>query len=242
MLHLFAVNILLGAPRHFRITTLQVNAVYPVFFDIRAKRCLVIGGGIVAERKVRGLLREEADVVIVSPEVTDGIARLAARGQCRWLRKKYGTGDLDGAFLVFAATGSPTVQEQVASDAEILGLPVNVVDQPERCTFHVPAVLRRGDLTLAVSTAGKSPALAAMVRQRLSDQYGDEYAQLLSLMGRLRPLVINAAATSEERKALFQKILHGDMVHWIQSNQWGKVQNRLRMILGAEVDDILNLN
>ncbi len=80
-----------------------------------------------------------------------------------------------------------------------------------------------------------------MVRQRLADQYGDEYGQLLSLMGRLRPLVISAAATSEERKALFQKILHGDMVHWIRSNQWGKVQDRLRMILGPQIDDIPNL-
>ncbi len=214
---------------------------YPVFFDICAKRCLVVGGGMVAERKVRGLLQEGAEVVIVSPEVTAGLARLVEQGKCRWLEKKYGAGDLDGAFLVFAATGSTAVQEQVASDAETLGLPVNVADQPERCTFHVPAVLRRGDLTLAVSTAGKSPALAAMVRQRLADQYGDEYGQLLSLMGKLRPLVIKAAATSEERKALFQKILQGDMVHWIRSNQWGKVQNRLRMILGPQVDDIPNL-
>ncbi len=214
---------------------------YPVFFDIRAKRCLVVGGGMVAERKVRGLLREGADVVIVSPEVTAGIGRLAEQGECCWLEKKYGAGDLDGAFLVFAATGSAAVQEQVAADAETLGLPVNVADQPERCTFHVPAVLRRGDLTLAVSTAGKSPALAAMVRQRLADQYGDEYGQLLSLMGRLRPLVIKTAATSEERKALFQKILQGDMVYWIRSNQWGKVQKRLRMILGPQVDDIPNL-
>ena len=196
---------------------------------------------MVAERKVRGLLQEGADVVIVSPEVTAGLARLAEQGKCCWLEKKYEAGDLDGAFFVFAATGSTAVQEQVASDAETLGLPVNVADQPERCTFHVPAVLRRGDLTLAVSTAGKSPALAAMVRQRLADQYGDEYGQLLSLMGRLRPLVISAAATSEERKALFQKILHGDMVHWIRSNQWGKVQDRLRMILGPQIDDIPNL-
>lgn len=217
-----------------------MNAVYPVFFDIRGKRCLVIGGGIVAERKVRGLLREEADVVIVSPEVTDGIARLAAREQCCWLKKKYTADDLHGAFLVFAATGSPTVQDRVASDAEALGLPVNVADQPERCTFHVPAVLRRGDLTLAVSTAGKSPALAAMVRRMLAEQYGEEYALLLSLMGEIRPLVINAARTSDERKSVFQKILHEDMIHWIKSGHWDTVRHHLQMVLGQEVNDIFN--
>ncbi len=213
---------------------------YPVFFDIRAKRCLVVGGGTVAERKIRGLLQEEADVVVVSPVVTEGIAGLAARERCRWLKKKYTAEDLSGAFLVFAATDSLMVQDQVASDAEILGLPVNVADQPERCTFHVPAVLRRGDLTLAVSTAGKSPALAAMVRQRLAGQYGEEYAQLLSLMGELRPLVISVTSSCDERKALFQKILHRDMICWIKRGQWDKVQSRLRMILGSRVDAILN--
>ncbi len=224
----------------FCLNAIQVNAVYPVFFDIRAKRCLVVGGGMVAERKVRGLLREKADVVIVSPAVTGGIARLAARAQCCWLKKKYTADDLHGAFLVFAVTDSPTVQDRVASDAEALGLPVNVADQPERCTFHVPAVLRRGDLTLAVSTAGKSPALAAMVRQMLAKQYGEEHAQLLSLMGKLRPLVINAARTSDERKSLFQKILHEDMIHWIKSGHWDKVRHHLQTVLGPEVNDILN--
>lgn len=216
--------------------------VYPVFFDIRAKRCLVVGGGMVAERKIRGLLREKADVVIVSPAVTEGIAHLAVQAQCCWLKKKYTADDLHGAFLVFAVTDSPEVQERVVSDAEAMGLPVNVADQPERCTFHVPAVLRRGDLTIAVSTAGKSPALAAMVRQTLAEQYGEEYAQLLSLMGKLRPLVINAARTSDERKALFQKILHGDMIHWIKSGRWDKVRRHLQVVLGQEVDDIININ
>jgi len=217
-----------------------VNAVYPVFFDIRAKRCLVVGGGMVAERKVRGLLREKANVVVVSPAVTEGIARLAARAQCCWLKKRYMADDLHGAFLVFAVTDSPTVQDRVASDAEALGLPVNVADQPERCTFHVPAVLRRGDLTLAVSTAGKSPALAAMVRRMLAEQYGEEYAQLLSLMGKIRPLVLNAAHTSDERKSLFQKILHEDMIHWIKSGHWDTVRHHLQMVLGQEVNDIFN--
>ncbi|RUM36736.1 MAG: hypothetical protein DSY57_05150 [Desulfobulbus sp.] len=217
-----------------------MNVVYPVFIDIRAKRCLVIGGGKVAERKVRGLLREKADVVIVSPAVTEGIALLAARAQCCWLKKKYSADDLHGAFLVFAVTDSPTVQERVVSDAEALGLPVNVADQPERCTFHVPAVLRRGDLTIAVSTTGKSPALAAMVRQMLAEQYGEEYAQLLSLMGKLRPLVINGARTSDERKTMFQKILHGDMIHWIKSGRWDKVRHHLQTVLGPEVHHIMN--
>ena len=224
----------------FCLNAIQVIAVYPVFFDIHAKRCLVVGGGMVAERKVRGLLREKADVVIVSPAVTEGISRLAARAQCCWLKKKYTADDLHGAFLVFAVTDSPTVQDRVAFDAEALGLPVNVADQPERCTFHVPAVLRRGDLTLAVSTAGKSPALAAMVRQMLAKQYGEEHAQLLSLMGKLRPLVINAARTSDERKSLFQKILHEDMIHWIKSGHWDRVQHHLQTVLGPEVNDILN--
>ncbi len=213
---------------------------YPVFFDIRGKRCLVVGGGKVAERKIYGLLSEQAEVVIVSPEVTTTIARLAAHGQCCLQKRTYHADDLHGVFLVFAATDSPDVQQQIAVDAKASGIPVNVADKPELCTFHVPAVLRRGDLTLAVSTAGKSPALAAMVRQKLAGQYGDEYEQLLQLMGKLRPLVIGAADTSDERKTLFQNILHDDIIHWIEGGRWDKICSHLRALLGPGVDMIIN--
>jgi len=216
-----------------------VKRVYPVFFNIRGKRCLVFGGGEVAERKVCGLIGEQADVVIISPVVTDGLARLVEQEQCRWLSKTYDPDDLPGTFLAFAATDSPAVQQRIIRDAEALGIPVNVVDDPPRSTFHVPAVLRRGDLTIAVSTAGKSPAFAAMIRKRLAGQYGTEYEQFLYLMGKLRPFVIAAADTPGARKTLFQKLLHEDILDWIADNRWDMVCDHLRLVLGPGVDAVI---
>jgi precorrin-2 dehydrogenase/sirohydrochlorin ferrochelatase len=208
--------------------------VYPVFLNIRGKSCVVVGGGVVAERKVKGLLTEKADVKVISPEVTADIAEFAVKGRCTWLRKSYTAADLTGAFLVFAATDSLKIQKRVVEDADSLGIPVNVVDSPELCTFHVPATVRRGDLTLAVSTSGKSPAVAAMVRRRLENQYGPEYEQLLRLMGELRQPVLAAGNSSAERKILFQKILHNDILHWIETGQWDRVRSHLRTVLGQE--------
>jgi len=196
---------------------------------------VVVGGGAVAERKVKGLLAEKALVVVVSPQLSAGLETLVREQQCRWRQKKYAAAELEGAFLVFAATNNAEVQQQIARDARRLGILVNVIDSPEQCSFHVPATVQRGDLTLAVSTAGSSPAVAALVCRRLEKQYGEEYALLLRLMGRLRPEIIAAAPTSRERKILFQNILHGDIVEWIRNGRWDRVQEHLATVLGPEM-------
>ena len=209
---------------------------YPVCLNIVGKLCVIVGGGTVAERKVNGLLAERAQVQVISPEVTPGIEELSARHECEWQQRTYATGDLDGAFLVFAATDSPEVQQQIFQDADDQGILVNVIDSPEQCSFQVPATVQRGDLTLAVSTAGTSPAVAAMVRQRLEEQYGPEYGQLLQLMGALRAKVIAIGESSAERKILFQNILHDDIVEWIRGGHWDRVQSHLQEVLGPDLD------
>ncbi len=196
----------------------------------------MVGGGTVAERKVHGLLAEKALVTVISPRLTPGLAELVKEHACRWQQKKYESGDLTGAFLVFAATDNPEIQQQISGDADRLGIPVNVIDSPGQCSFQVPATVQRGDLILAVSTSGKSPAVAALVRRRLEDQYGAEYGLLLQLMGRLRGEVIAAAPTSAERKILFQNILHDDIVEWIRDGRWDRVQEHLQMVLGSDMD------
>jgi len=210
--------------------------VYPVSLNIAGKLCVIVGGGTVAERKVNGLLAERAQVQVISPEVTSGIEGLSARHECEWQQRTYASGDLDCAFLVFAATDSPEVQQQIFQDADNLGILVNVIDSPEQCSFQVPATVQRGDLTLAVSTAGTSPAVAAMVRHRLEEQYGPEYGQLLQLMGALRAKVIVIGETSDERKILFQNILHEDIVKWIRDGHWDRVQSHLQEVLGSDLD------
>jgi precorrin-2 dehydrogenase/sirohydrochlorin ferrochelatase len=210
--------------------------VYPVCLEIKDKLCVVVGGGRVAERKVAGLLAEGARVRVVSPDLTEPLAVQAAANCFQWLNRGYEPGDLDNALLVFAATDNHAVQNAVVRDARRVGQLVNVIDAPAACAFQVPAVVRQGDLTLTVSTRGKSPALAAMVRQQLEKSYGKEYALLLELMSRLREQVLAGDQDCAERKKKFQNILHDDILLWIKAGQWELLQNHLNTVLGSDVD------
>jgi len=210
--------------------------VYPVCLEITGKLCVVVGGGSVAERKVSGLITAGAEIRVVSPQLTSTLAGLAEEGRIEWLNRGYRDSDLDGALLVFAATDNREVQQAVARQAGRSGQLVNVVDEPGRCTFQIPAVVRRGDLLLAVSTAGKSPAVAAMIRHQLEERYGKEYGHLLDLMFRLREQVLVAEEDCGERKILFQNFLHDDILLWIKYGQWDLLRNHLRAVLGSDPD------
>jgi precorrin-2 dehydrogenase/sirohydrochlorin ferrochelatase len=210
--------------------------VYPVCLDITDKLCVVVGGGTVALRKVTGLLADRARVRVVSPELVDGLARLEAERRLEWIARGFAPGDLDGAFLVFAATDSSEVQEQVVREAEAAGLLVNVIDAPDQCGFQVPAVVRRGDLVLAVSTSGTSPAVAARIRQELEATYGEEYAVLLALMARVRSYLLQRENDCNRRKILFQNVLHDDIVQWIRTGREDLLRSHLREVLGPDFD------
>lgn len=209
---------------------------YPVCLDISDKLCVVVGGGRVAERKVLGLLAAGAQVRVVSPELTDLLAEMVENSSIEWLARGYQQGDVVGAVLVFAATDRREVQEAVVLEANREGRPVNVIDEPENCTFQVPAVVRRGDLILAVSTGGRSPAVAAMVRRRLAESFGEEYGLLLELMSRIREQVLSDDRDCAARKILFQNVLHDDIVLWIQNGRSDLLRSHLRAVLGPDVD------
>ncbi len=209
---------------------------YPVGLNLAGKRCVVIGGGNVAERKIRGLLSCECHILVVSPLATDFLRELAGKELIEWRRKHYETGDLNGAFLVFAATDNAGVQDAVVHDARAAGRLINVADAPGNCDFHVPATVRRGDLHLTVSTSGRSPAVSAMVRRQLEKIFVPEYAQFIELMARVRQGILKESGTSEETKALFQQILHDDMLDWLQARQWGRIKAHLESALGRPVD------
>lgn len=211
---------------------------YPVQLDITNKTCAVIGGGSVAERKVKGLLDCGARVRVVSPEVTDRISTLVSQGKIEWRQKKYSDGDLEGAILVFAATNNGEVQEKICREAEERGQLLNVVDNPHRCTFHVPASVRRGDLTLTVSTGGRSPALAAEIRQRLEEEFGPEYEILIQVMSQVRDQagLDEQNLSQPERKKIYKKILHNDIIQWIRKEQFDKLQDHLKNILGPNTN------
>ncbi|MGD9949866.1 MAG: bifunctional precorrin-2 dehydrogenase/sirohydrochlorin ferrochelatase [Desulfobulbus sp.] len=205
---------------------------YPVSLEITGRLCVVVGGGKVAARKVRGILAAGGRVRILSPELTPQLATLVAQGTIEWWQKTFVSEDLADAFLVFAATDKPSVQAEIIEAARSRNLLINVADGPELCDFQVPAVLRRGDLSISIATNGKTPAVAALIRKRLGEVIGEEYALLTSLIGAIREEVIGAAGSDAEKKILFQKILQDDIVFWLRERQWHKVQAHLESVIG----------
>lgn len=205
---------------------------YPVSLDIGGKLCLVVGGGRVAARKVRGLLAAGARVRVISPALHQAMEALLAEEGIEWQRKPFAAEDVEGAFLVFAATDQPEVQAAVLAAARSKKLLINMADNPADCDFQIPAVLRRGELSISVATNGTTPAMAALVRRQLEGVIGDEYALLTTLMGTLREEILRLASSEAEKKILFQKILQDDIVLWLRERQWTKVRQHLEEVIG----------
>jgi len=171
---------------------------HPIFLDLDGQRVVVVGGGAVAERKIEPLIESGARVVVVSPDITDRIAALAERGLIEVQRRAYAKGDLSGCRLAYAATSDPDVSRAVRSEATEAGIWLNAVDQPALCDFITPACVRRGPLTLAVSTNGRCPELARRIRLELERTYGPEYAALVDEMGKARDRAKEDAGLASE--------------------------------------------
>jgi siroheme synthase-like protein len=168
---------------------------YPILLRMNGKRCLVVGGGMVALRKVQTLIEHGADIVIVSPHICPELEQAAKRGAVRTIARDYEPEDLNGVYLVVAATDDSAVNEQVAAEAKKLGILVNVVDKPDISDFIVPSYFRRGDIIVAVSTCGKSPALARKIRSELESELRAEYAQLAVIASEVRSELKEAGVT-----------------------------------------------
>lgn len=211
----------------------EVRALYPMMVDLTERRAVVVGGGSVAERKVRRLLQAGAAVRVVSPAATPAIERWAAAGRLRLLRRPARAGDLDGALLVLVATDDPTVNRRMAAAAARRGALVNVADDPAACGFLVPSVLRRGDLTVAVSTGGGSPALAKRLRERLADMLGPEYAAFLEALRDLRRRARRAIPDARARQAVFRKALASPLYDEAARGDRRAVRARIVLLLQA---------
>jgi uroporphyrin-III C-methyltransferase/precorrin-2 dehydrogenase/sirohydrochlorin ferrochelatase len=181
---------------------------YPLFLKLDGRACVVAGGGPVAADKVRSLLEAGARVRVISPELSADLAALARDGRISWAPRRFEAGDLAGAFLAIAATGDAEVSRAVFEEGERRGMLVNAVDQDEFSSCHAPAIARRGDIQAAVSTAGKSPAFAARLRERLAARLSDADARFADSLGRLRPKVLaRFASDPERRKRIFQALV-----------------------------------
>ena len=163
---------------------------YLVNLALEGRAAVVIGGGEVAARKVQDLLAAKANVTVIAPHLCGQIVALADEKRIVAHGRPYRTGDLAGAFVAIAATDDEDLNARISGDAAALNVLVNVVDRPALCTFTVPATVRRGDLTLAISTEGRCPALAGILREELEERYGPEYSELVGLFGELRKKMI----------------------------------------------------
>jgi precorrin-2 dehydrogenase / sirohydrochlorin ferrochelatase len=217
--------------------------VYPVFLNIDGKPCLVVGGGAVGERKVQDLLLAGARVTLVSREITPILASMAAQSLITYLRENFVPEHLNGMVLAIAATNDLNTNQRVSAAAQSRGLPINVVDQPALCSFAVPATIRRGDLTLAIGTGGRSPALAKKVRRDLEQVYGPEYGPYLELLGAIREKVLAGRRDHPDNLDLFTRIVASPLLQLLNSLDLTKLQGLLTELLEgvlptAEIQDL----
>jgi len=205
---------------------------YPVNLDIRNRNCLVVGGGDVGTRKVMTLLDCGAMVVVVSPAVTEKIEELSNKGLIKLERRGFKPTDLDQMFLVIGATDNPELNRQIHTEAERLGMLCNIADRPEVCNFILPAIVNRGDLIIAISTSGKSPAFAKKMRKDLEKKFGTEYAEFLTLMGGIRTKLLSEDHEPEAHKHLFENLIKRDVVNLIKQGDIAAINSLLFEILG----------
>lgn len=204
----------------------------PIFLDLKDRPCLVVGGGEVGRRKVEKLLAVRAAVRLVSRELVPALEELRASGRVAYLGPKFEEGHLDGVHLVFVCTSDPGLNRRISLEARKRGVEVNVADQPELCTFIVPAVVERGDLVLGVSTSGASPALSARLRARLEKEFGPEYAVFLQLMRRIRERTRAGGGASEGNRELYYRLVDSDLLAALAAGDRDRADAILTRILG----------
>jgi len=183
---------------------------YIACLRLSGRRCVVVGGGEVGLEKVEGLLACDGNVTLVAPDAVEPLRELAAEGSIAWERREYRSEDLDGTFMVIAATGDTDVNIRVYEDAERRAMLVNVVDVPPLCNFILPAIFRSGPLAIAISTAGASPALAKRIKAEIAEEYGEPYARLAELLNEVRGWAKGTLPTYQDRKVFFESIVNGD--------------------------------
>jgi precorrin-2 dehydrogenase/sirohydrochlorin ferrochelatase len=181
-------------------------SLFPIFLKLEGRQCLVVGAGSVAQQKIQGLIAGGAKVQVVAPQATALVSEWAVSGAIDWQTRSFEPNDLDGIFLVVVATSCSEVNETVFRLAQQRNVLCNVVDDPPHCDFYYPAVVRRGDLQIAISTAGHSPAFAQRLRRELESQFGPEYAEWLAQLGNARQKLFASDIEPEARRRLLHRL------------------------------------
>ena len=207
---------------------------YPVYLNLAGKRCVILGGGTIAQGKIAALRDAGADITIISPEATDGIKRAALRGDVAFEQREYRDGDLEGAFIAVAATNVWHVNRQIFEEAEAKGVLLNVVDDPDQCTFIAPSIVRRDPITLAVSTGGASPALARKMRETLAEAPALKWADLAGALGRARRVIKEQRTVIDPTR--WQCVITEDLLEMTQA---GREDEVVDIILAQLRDDTI---
>src|SRR6202167_6103464 len=189
-----------------------MSSLFPMFVKLEGKRCLVVGAGGVGEPKIGGLIDTGACVHVIALEASDAVKGWAQAGKIRLELRAFSVGDLDGALLAVVATASRALNGSIYREAQRRGVLCNVVDDPEYCDFYYPAVVRRGDLQIAVSTNGQSPSLAQKLRQQLERQFGPGYARWTAELGETRKLVLASDLDPQRKSALLHSLASREAV------------------------------
>jgi precorrin-2 dehydrogenase/sirohydrochlorin ferrochelatase len=207
---------------------------YPVFLNLEGKLCVVVGGGRVAERKVLGLLRAGAVVKVISPQLTKKLTKLKEQGKIIGHLRHWRSTDIKKACLVIAATNDYSVNEKIYQQAEKQKIPVNVVDDPKHSSFIVPSLVKKGEIILAISTSGKSPALARFLRQKLEKVIGPEYIFLGKFLGKLRKWLFSKKIDSRERQRIFSLLVGERSLDLIRQKKRREWERHLRSTIGND--------
>ncbi len=234
---------------------------YPISLDIANKNCLVVGGGSVGARKAITLARCRAIVKVVSPFFSDEFVKktdiyckietpfdkfekdelnFKNSGKIISIKKPYDSNDLNSTFLVIGATDNMDVNRQIAYDAKQRDVLCNIADFPEGSSFVLPSIVQRGDLVITISTSGNSPALAKKLRKELELQFGQEYADFIVLMGKIRKWLLAQNLSSQTDAEIFRQLINSDLLRQIASNDYSKIESTLNKILGSYKELIEN--
>lgn len=215
---------------------------YPVNLNVKNRPCLVVGGGGVGTRKVNTLLECGAKVTVVSCKVSQQVKQWAAENRIVLKRRDYRQTDLEGMFLVVGATDDDSLNLSISRDAEERGKLCNIADRPAACNFILPAIVSQGDLTIAISTGGQSPALAKKLRKDLQKQFGPVYKKALELLGAVRRKLLSTRHAPEEHKPLFEAIIEGGLIDLLEKDDTAGCDALLKSILGPgyKVDDLIS--
>lgn len=214
---------------------------YPVNLVLEGKLVILVGAGGEIARKIAGLLETGAQLRVIAPAAVETVRRYAAEGKIEYLNRCYRPGDLAGAFMVIAATGNPEVHAAIWAEGSANGQLVNVMDVIPQCNFHAPAVVRQGQLTIAIGTGGAAPALAATLRKQFEREFGPEYAEFLEYAQELRPIVAEHLPP-QRRAAFWYALIEGDGLDLLRRGERALFEAKVQLLLalhGAEVTDFL---